>query len=213
VRSHRCSSPVERQRRRRAVPPGAFVTVEGDSQLVGVDLTTARVVARVRVPKGPREIVRAPGPLEQLLVTSPQAGAVSLVDARGMRVIEVWRGFGRPSDVAVEGGHAYVTDEQRGRLAVIDLSTRSIVGRADVGPRPKSVAVGDLALVTHGRAQVRVNVVDIHRPRTPETIARVSVPGPFDISEQPDSNRAYMTNWQLGGVGRAPHGVAEVVLP
>jgi YVTN family beta-propeller protein len=182
--------------------PGAFVTVEGASQIVGVDLTTGRIVARIRVPKGPRQIVRLQSPHEQLLVVSPRAGAVSLVDVQARRVVEIWRGFGRPSDVAVEGEYAYVTDEERNLLTVIDLSTRKVVGRADVGPRPRSVAVGDLALVAHGRAQAEVSVVDIHRPRAPRRIERLPVPGPaFDISKQPDSNLAYLANGDRGGVG------------
>lgn len=180
--------------------PAAFVTLERSSELVGVDLSTGDIVARISVPAGPREV--ASYGARYVLVTSPPAGAVTLVDAFTHRVEKTWRGFGRPSDVAVEGEYAYVTDMARDRLAVIDLATRKIVGRAHVGPRPRSVAVGDLALVTHGLAHVQVSVVEIHRPRAPRRIARVSVPGPaFDISEQPDSNLAYVTNRQRGGVG------------
>jgi hypothetical protein len=182
--------------------PAAFVTLEDAGQVVGVDLATGRVVARIRVPPGPREVVRLQGPQEQLLVASPSAGAVSLVDARARRVVKIWRDFARPSDVAVEGEHAYVTDEERGQLAVIDLGSREIVGRADVRPRPNGVAVGDRALVTHGLAHHQVSVVDIYGVGAPKRTARLSVPRPaFAISEQPDSNLAYFVNGERGGVG------------
>ena len=182
--------------------PGAFVTLEGSSQVVGVDLTTGRVVARIRVPKGPREIVRVQSPREQLLVVSPEAGAVSLVDVEARRVVKVWHDFGRPSDVATAGEYAYVTDEERGQLAIIDLATRKLVGRGDVQPRPQSVAAGDVALVTHGLAHHQVSVVNVNRPGAPTRTSRLSIPGPaFDVTDQPDTNLAYFANGERGGVG------------
>lgn len=176
------------------------MSVERASQLVGVDLTTGRVIARIRVPARPQNLTSYSA--RYVLVTSPLAGVVTLVDAFTRSVVKTWRGFGYPNDVDVEGGYAYVTDERRGQLVVIDLSTRKIVGRAAVGRRPRSVAAGDLVLVAHGDAQPQVTVVDVYRPRAPELVGRLSVPGPaYDISEQPDSNMAYFTNGERGGVG------------
>lgn len=180
--------------------PVAFVSVERASQLVGVDLTTGRVIARIRVPAGPRAVT-AHWP-RHVLVTSPPAGAVTLVDTFTRRVVKTWRGFGHPADVEVESGYAYVTDMRRGQLVVIDLAARAIVGRAPVSPRPRSAAAGDLVLVAHGQAHPQLTLVDVHRPQAPKVIDRLSVPGPaYDISEQPDSNRAYFTNGERGGVG------------
>jgi hypothetical protein len=75
-------------------------------------------------------------------------------------------------------------------------------GRVTMPSRPKSVAVGDLALFTHGRAHRRVTVVDPNPPSSPTVIGRLSVPGPaYDVTDQPDSANAYFTNRNRGGVG------------
>jgi hypothetical protein len=101
--------------------PAVFVSVEGSSQLVGVDLTTGRVVARIRVPTGPRDVTSYGA--RHLLVVSPSAHAVTLVDSFEKRVLNVWRGFGRPVSVATNGAYAYVADAARSELAIIDLGT------------------------------------------------------------------------------------------
>jgi hypothetical protein len=42
----------------------------------------------------------------------------------------------------------------------------------------------------------------VNRPRAPRRVARLSIPGPaFDITDQPDSNLAYVANGARGGVG------------
>lgn len=180
--------------------PAAFVSVERASQLVGVDLTTGRIIARIRVPAGPQALTSYAA--RYVLVASPLSGAVTLVDSRSRRVLETWRGFGYPNDVEVEGHFAYVSDERSKQLVVIDLRSRTIVARVTVGHRPKSVAVGDVAFVTHGRTHPQVTIVDVSRPRAPRVSHRLSVPGPaYHISEQPDSPNAYFTNGELGGVG------------
>ncbi len=154
--------------------PVAFVSVEHASLLVGVDLATGRVIARIRVPAGPHNVTSYSA--RYVLVTSPPAGAVTLVDAFSRRIIKTWRGFGSPHDVEVEGGYAYVTDEARGQLAVIDLAQRKVVARVGVGPRPHDVAAADVALVTHGSGSPDLTMVD-GRPRSPRVVGRVSAGG------------------------------------
>src|SRR5207253_6748024 len=52
-------------------------------------------------------------------------------------------GFGSPVRVEVVGGiRAYVVDEARGEVDVVDLDLRRIVRRIPVGPRPLNVAFG-----------------------------------------------------------------------
>jgi DNA-binding beta-propeller fold protein YncE len=108
----------------------AFVAVETTSELVAFELAP-NVLGRVAVPAAPRNVT-ATGDLRYLLVTSPQARTVSLVDSYTMRVVKVFRGFGRPLDVAVESWNAYVTDARRNELVVIDLVRRRIASRIDV---------------------------------------------------------------------------------
>ncbi|HSI97597.1 MAG TPA: YncE family protein [Gaiellaceae bacterium] len=192
--------------------PAALVAAERSSELVGVDLTTGRVIGRVRVPRGPHNVTSYGA--RYVLVTSPPAGAVTLVDGFTRRVLRTWRGFGYPHDVEVEGNYAYVTDERRGQLVVIDLTTRTIAARVAVGSRPHDVAVGDVALVTHNPGNPKLTVVDVRRPRASRVTGRLAVPaegGAHDISEQPDSANVYVTGWGSGGVGAINSGSGRVL--
>jgi len=101
----------------------AFVAVESRSELVAFELSPT-LLGRIAI-ASPQNVTTT-GVLRYLLVTSPQAGTVSLVDSYTLRVAKVFRGFGRPLDVAVEGWNAYVTDARRNQLVVIDLVRRKI---------------------------------------------------------------------------------------
>jgi hypothetical protein len=192
--------------------PAVFVSAERASQLVGVNLDTGRVIARIRVPAGPHNVTSYLA--RYVLLTSPPAGAVTLVDAFSRRVVKVWWGFGSPHDIEVEGRYAYVTDEARGQLVVINLVARKIAARVDVGRRPHDVAVGDVALVTHGPENPDLTMVDVSRPHAPQVVGRLAAPaegGAHDISEQPDSANAYLTVWGSGGVGAIDWGHERVL--
>ena len=182
--------------------PVAFVAVEKESRLVAVDLTAKEVVGRIEVPKGPRNVAAADP--RHLLVTSPRAGAVTLVDSFTRRVVRVFRGFGRPLDVAVEGRYGYVTDSRRDELVVIDLERRRVTSRIRVAGRPQNVAVGDVALVTHNLPENFVTIVSFAHPSGRGRVSfgrvRVPAPGAGDVSEQPDSAFAYVTLRKVGGL-------------
>ncbi len=189
--------------------PAAFVSAERASLLVGVNLTTGRVIARIRVPTGPHNVTSYAARF--VLVTSPPSGAVTLVDAFSRRIVKVWRGFGSPHDVEVEGGYAYVTDEARGQLAVIDLAARKVVARIAVGPRPHDVAVTDVALVTHDSDYPALTVVELSGSRG-RKLLELDVGGPVhDISNQPDSANAYVTYWGSGAVGAVDWGRGKML--
>lgn len=185
--------------------PSVFVSAERASLLVGVDLVMGRVIARIRVPTGPHNVTSYSA--RYVLVTSPPTGAVTLVDAFTRRILKVWRGFGYPHDVEVDGGHAYVTDERRGQLVVISLATRKVVARVAVGSRPHDVAVGDVALVTHGSGDTALTIVDDSHPRRPKVFAELDVGGAaHDITRQGDTANAYVTYWNSGSVGAVDWG-------
>jgi DNA-binding beta-propeller fold protein YncE len=182
----------------------AFVSVEDDDRLVAVDLTSGRILARIPVPDGPRNVAESGA--RWILVTSPPAGAVTLVDGFSQEVVKVFRGFGYPHDVEVEGARAYVTDETRGQLVVISLPAQRILARIPVGPRPHDVAVSDVALVTHGSSHPDLTMVDVNLGRK-RGIRRLAVGGPaHDISKQPDSANVYVTYWNRGSVGAVDWG-------
>jgi len=181
--------------------PAAFVTVERSSQLVGVDLTTGKIVARIRVPAGPRDV--AAYGARYVLVASPRAGAVSLVDAFRARVLKVWRRFGRPVSVDTNGAYAYVADSARSELAIIHLATRRVTGRVAVRPEPHDIAVGDSVLVTHSTANGNLTVAELswNRGRVLRFHHFSAGGAARDISSQPDSAYAYVTYANSGIVG------------
>lgn len=190
--------------------PAAFVSVEGSSQLVGVNLTTGEVVARIRVPPGPRDVTSYEG--RYVLVVSPRARAVTLVDAFEERVLKTWGGFGRPRSVATNGAYAYVTDVGRSKLFVIDLATRKITGRVAVRPQPVDVAVGDVALMTHGTASPALTVARLSWDygRILE-LRRFPVGGAArEISRQADSAYAYVTYADSGTIGAVDWGTKRL---
>ena len=187
----------------------AFVSVEDASQLVAVDLDSKRVVARIPVPRGPHNVAAAE---DLVLVTSPRAGRVTLVDGARLRVLKVFRGFGYPHDVEVEGARAYVTDEARGEVVVLDLRSRSIVARLRVGSRPHDLAVADVAIVTHGPRDSALTLVGIQGQQRARTLRRLRVGGaPHDISKQPDTANVYVTYWGSGSVAAIDWGRGRVL--
>jgi DNA-binding beta-propeller fold protein YncE len=178
----------------------AFVAAEDDDRLVAVDLTSGRVLARIPVPDGPHNVT-TDGGLRWVLVTSPPAGAVTLVDALSRKVVRVFRGFGYPHDVEVAAGRAYVTDEGRGEVVVIGLRRRKILAQLPVGPQPHDLAVGDIVLVTHGSGHPELTLGAGTGRR------ELAVGGPaHDITKQADSANVYVTYWGSGAVGAVDWG-------
>ncbi len=110
----------------------AYVALEDEDAVAAVMLDTGEVTARIPVPRGPHNVTVA-GDGRSVLVTSPPAGKVTLIDAFTHRVVATFGGFGSPHDVDVEGRYAYVTDERRGQLVVLDLRKRKVVARVSVG--------------------------------------------------------------------------------
>jgi DNA-binding beta-propeller fold protein YncE len=184
--------------------PVAFVAVETTSQVVAVDLTTKRVVDRIAVPAGPHNVATT-GDLRYLLVTSPPSKSVTLLDSFTGRIVQTFGGFGRPLDVAVQGRHAFVTDGRSNFLVVIDLDFRAVGPRIVVPRRPQSVAVGDVALVTHSPPNPYITIIDLGapgplRPSWRPRLAVAAERGARDVVEQPDTAYAYVTGRRSGGV-------------
>ena len=120
----------------------AYVAVTGEDVVVSVMLDTGEVTSRIAVPRGPREV--AIGSQRRfLLVSSPPAGKVTLIDSFQHRVVEMFGGFGSPRGIEIVGRYAYVADAARGEIVVLDLEKRKRVGRVAVGPRPQHLAIGD----------------------------------------------------------------------
>lgn len=176
----------------------AYVAVQAEGLVVAVLLDAGKVTARIRVPRGPRNVT-VTGDGRFILVTSPPAGKVTMIDAFTHRVVKVFGGFGRPHDVAIAGRYAYVTDEARGQLAVLDLKARQLMAKVAVGARPNALAVGDFAWVTHGPHSNLLTGVDLSDPRHPTVFDRFNAGGlARRITRRPDSENVYLTFWRSG---------------
>lgn len=189
----------------------AFVALPERAEVVAVDVSTGKLLRRIAVPRGPQEVAAYHDTSRRrdfVLVASPPAGAVTLIDAFSQRVVKVWGGFGSPAGVVVDGLRAYVTDNQHGQLVVLDLRRQRIVTRMSVGPRPRALAVGDLAIVAHDH-RTSLTLVDVRR-RT--VLGSVSVGGFVQsISKQPDTANVLVTFRDSGDVALVDWGRRRVV--
>lgn len=195
----------------------AFVSAEDDDRLVAVQPITGRVLARIPVADGPHNVA-ASADGRFVLVTSPPAGRVTLVNGRSLRVLKVFSGLRYPHDVEIgQGGrYAYVTEERGGRVAVIDLVRRRVVSRVTVGDGPHDLALSDtLAWVTHGRSASTLTMLELGPPDRqagrPVVIGRIAAGGPaHDIVHQGDTARVFVTYWDAGRVGAISGGVGRI---
>jgi DNA-binding beta-propeller fold protein YncE len=151
--------------------PVALVTAEQQNMLFAVVLPSGKVRRRVRLPADPQNV--AVGPTRMAVVVSTRAGAVTLLDSWTLKIVKVFRGFGSPHLAAIHpsGTWAYVTDDARGVLTVIDLHQKRIVDRIYVGSGAHHLAVGPnghrlwIALGEHAREIAIVSLSDPSQPR------------------------------------------------
>jgi YVTN family beta-propeller protein len=182
----------------------AFVSAEDEDSVVAVEVRSGRVLRRLHVPNGPHNVASARSPADLVLVTSPPAGRVTLIDARRMKVARVLRLEGYPHDVEVasDGRYAYVTLERAGAVAVVSLTNRRVVRRVPVGGAPHDLAVspvGDEVWVTHGPGARSLTLLDTRRPSRARILGRVAAQGAHDISFA--CGRVWVTYWNSGWVG------------
>jgi DNA-binding beta-propeller fold protein YncE len=122
------SAPQTRARR----SPFAFITAETENRLWIVSLAGRPHARSVAVPAGPQYVAAEAG---AAVLSSPQAGAVTLLGGDPLQVRRVLRDFGTPRVVAIspDGEHAYVTDDADGTVTVIRFLGERIVYRLAVG--------------------------------------------------------------------------------
>src|SRR5829696_7803393 len=177
--------------------PVALVTADLESRIVAVDLTDGRVHRRVPTLPYPRSI-EAVG--EHAIVTHPEIGAVSVVDARTLRVRHVIHGFGEPRYTAGhrDGRHAFVTDAARGEVVAIDIVRGRIVHRTPVGWAARHVSLapdGRTLWVALGAKAREVAVVDVRDPTRPRVTGRFAPPFlGHDVAFAPDGRHAWVSS-------------------
>jgi len=175
----------------------ALVTADQEAHVAVVSLTRRRVVQRVATLEGPRSIQDAPG--GRALVGHADAGAVTVLEGRPVRVRRVLRGFGAPRYTAVhpDGGVAYVSDGGHGELAVIDLRAGRVLRRVPVGDGARHVTLdpaGRTLWVVLGSSAAQIAVVDVREPLHPRLARRIHPPFlAHDVGFSPSGRRVWVT--------------------
>jgi DNA-binding beta-propeller fold protein YncE len=177
--------------------PVALVTAETENALLAVSLQDGRVIKRVPLPADPQNIEVGNGGTAVLMST--EAGAVTLLDWRSLKVIKILRGFRAPHIAAKgpDGEWVYVTDDATGMLSVIELARARVVARVFVGIGAHHMSVSpdrrQLWIALGERARTIV-VVALRRPDRPRVVKRFD-PGfeVHDLSFSPGGRTVWVT--------------------
>jgi DNA-binding beta-propeller fold protein YncE len=185
------------QARVRGGSPIALVTAETQNQLIAVDLPSGHILRRLSLPADPQNI-EVTG--NTAIVISPRAGAVTLVDVESLRVRKILRGFGSPHIAAVtpDGNWAYVTDDERGQLDVIELARGRVVRRVFVGRGAHHMGTGwnsNRLWVALGERARTIVIVDTTRLGAPRVLSRFAPRfDAHDLAFSPDGTRVWVTS-------------------
>jgi hypothetical protein len=201
----------------------ALVTADLESHIVAVDLSSGRVVERIRTTEGPRSIESTP--FGYAVVAHTSIGRVSLLDTSTLTVRHVLDGFDEPRYTAMNPAEhlAYVTDSGRGEVVTIDLLRGRVVHRERVpGPARHVSLDGDAAVLwtALGTKAARVAVLSLADPRRPRLIRLFSPPFlAHDVVAAPDGRHVWVTSGSRNAVaiyrltGGAPTVLAAAAPP
>jgi DNA-binding beta-propeller fold protein YncE len=177
--------------------PLALVTADTEAHVAVVSLARRRVIQRLRTVDGPRSVERAGG--GRAVVAHSDAGAVSLVEGRPLRVRRVLGGFGAPRYTAVAPGGrlAYVSDGGHGELAVLDLVAGRVVRRVAIGDGARHLSLHPRAhvlWVSLGSSAAEIAVLDVRDPLRPRPAGRVRPAFlAHDVAFSPRGDRVWVT--------------------
>jgi DNA-binding beta-propeller fold protein YncE len=181
------------------IVPRALVTADLESQLVVLDLESARVVERVRTAPGPRSIERVGG--ATAVVGHTGLGVVSILDAAGrVRLRAELDAFDEPRYTAVHHRSllAYVTDSGREAVVVVDPQNRRVLWRTRVPGPARHISVsrdGRTLWTALGTKAERIAVLDISDPRRPRFVRTVAPPFlAHDVVFSPDGRTVWVTS-------------------
>lgn len=190
-------APGAHRRRALKAGPEALVTAETENRLLIVDLRTGAIKRRIALPAGPQYVAAKPG---LAVVTTPNAGAATLLEGERLRITRVFHDFGAPhiTGISPDGEHAYVTDDARGTVTMIRLASAHVGSATYLGvgahhatsspdQRQLWIALGESA-----RTIVIVDTSEIDHPRV---IGRFDPGFPaHDLSFAPDGRRVWITS-------------------
>jgi DNA-binding beta-propeller fold protein YncE len=177
--------------------PVALVTAETLNELLVVSLPSGRILKRLPMPADPENVEAYAG---AAVVVSTRAGSVTLVDPRSFRVRKVIRDFGAPHIAAFspDGDYIYVTDDERGQVAVIlgRVIRKIFVGR---GAHHMAFAPDERRLwIALGERATSIAVLDTSRETgriaRPRVIGHVDPKGlAHDLAFTPDGRYVWVT--------------------
>jgi DNA-binding beta-propeller fold protein YncE len=184
-------------RRPKRLEPLALATADTEAHVVEVSLATGRIHGRLPTIDGPHGIQSGPGGVA--IVAHTDAGAVSVLDGRPVRVRKILRGFSAPRYAAItpDGRHAFVTDSGTGELAVVDLQATRVVHRLSVGQHARHVTLdpaGRTLWIGLGSSAAEIAVVDVRDPLRPRNVRRIRPPFlAHDVGFSPSGRRVWVT--------------------
>lgn len=176
--------------------PVALVTAETMNELLVVSLPSGSLLKRLPMPADPENVESND---RTAVVVSPRAGAVTLVDVPRLSVVKVLRGFGSPHIALIgrDDRYAYVTDDARGQLAVIDLVRQRVARRVYVGLGAHHMAEdgpGNQLWIALGEQARSIAVLDVSNPRLPKVVSHVDPHGlAHDLAFSPNDARVWVT--------------------
>jgi DNA-binding beta-propeller fold protein YncE len=190
------AAPASQARLQSAGSALALVTAETANQLIAVDLPSGRIVKRLRMPADPENVETSS---RTAVVVSTRGAAVTLVDVRRLRVENVLRGFGSPHIPLIgrDKRFAYVTDDARGQLDVIDLARRRVTRRLQVGYGAHHMTedgAGNQLWIALGESARSIAVVDVSNAARPRLLGHVDPHGAaHDLAFSPNDTRVWVT--------------------
>jgi DNA-binding beta-propeller fold protein YncE len=175
--------------------PVALVTAETTNELVAVSLPEGRILRRLHMPADPQNVETG---ARTAVVVSTRGAAVTIVDVGRLRVEKVLRGFGTPHIplIAADGRFAYVTDDERGQLVVIDLTHRRVARRVFVGLGAHHMAedeAGNQLWIALGERARSIAIVDVSDPGRPHVTGHVKTREAHDLAFSPSDARVWVT--------------------
>jgi DNA-binding beta-propeller fold protein YncE len=181
--------------------PLALVTADLESHVVAVDVSSGRVLRRVRTPADPRSIESVG--VVGALVAHTAGGRMTLIDS-DLRVHAIAGAFGAPRYTAVSPDRrlAYVTDSARQQLVVVDVPGRRVVGRVAVGGPCRHLAIdrdGTRLWVALGNKAPAIAVLSLAEPRRPRLVGTIRPPFlAHDVGFTPGGRRVWVTSGDRG---------------
>jgi DNA-binding beta-propeller fold protein YncE len=182
--------------------PLVYVTADLESHVVVFDLSTSRVVDRIRTGPGPRSIEAVRGTLAVIAHTGH--GVVSIVDSVTGRLRAEVESFAAPRYTAVHPSpgpglpYAYVTDSEREEVVVLDVGRGRVLWRTAVPGPARHVSVspdGRTLWTALGTAAARVAVLDTNDPRRPKLVRTLAPPFlAHDVVFAPDGKAVWVTS-------------------